>query len=115
MLRPESILGDMRYPGVFTPMISRPALCSVTPIVPIGEAMLEPIRHANTKAEIVGLNSSIVESREILPAILCGTSGLDSWKATRTVATAPIKTEMMEIMPSEPTPCDTISRITSAQ
>jgi hypothetical protein len=64
---------------------------------------------------MVGLNSRIVESREILPAILRGTSGLDNWNATCIVATAPIKTEMIQIIPNEPTPMDTISRITSFQ
>jgi hypothetical protein len=77
--------------------------------------MLEPTRPANTSAEMVGLNSRIVESRAILPAILSGTSGLDSWKATWIVVAAPINTDMIEIIPNDPMPTDTISRITSAQ
>jgi len=83
--------------------------------VPICDAILEPTLPAKTSAEIVGLNSNMVESRAILPAILRGTRGLDSWKATCMVVAAPINKDMILIMPSEPTPTETISRITSPQ
>ncbi|GAB3927172.1 hypothetical protein GCM10028827_19220 [Mucilaginibacter myungsuensis] len=112
---PAMILGAIRKPGALTPMISSASICSVTRMVPISDAMLDPTRPAKTSAEIVGLNSNIVESREILPAILLGTSGLANWNATWIVATAPINTEMMQMMPKEPTPIETISRITSFQ
>ena len=81
----------------------------------ICEAMLEPTRPAKTKAEMVGLNSNMVESRVILPTTVFGIKSLTNWKAVCIVATAPIKTDMMATIPSEPIPTDTISRITSSQ
>src|ERR1700712_271652 len=109
------ILGDIRYPGAFTPMISNASICSVTRMVPICDAMLEPTLPASTNADMVGLNSRMVESRAMLPAILRGTSGLDNWNATWIVVAAPINSDMIDMMPKEPTPMETISRITSDQ
>ncbi|MNF03170.1 hypothetical protein D3C80_2024390 [compost metagenome] len=67
IVTPASILGMIRYPGELTPITSKASICSVTRIVPICDAMFEPVFPARTSAPIVGLNSRIELSRVICP------------------------------------------------
>ena len=57
------ILGKIRKLALFTPIMSKASICSVTRIVPISEATFEPTLPAKIREIIVGENSSIVEER----------------------------------------------------
>ncbi len=58
-----TIFGKTRKDKEFTPIISNASICSVTRMVPISEAMLDPIFPASIKEMIVGENSNIVLER----------------------------------------------------
>jgi hypothetical protein len=53
-------LGKTKKFKELTPMISKASICSVTRIVPISEAIFDPILPAKIKEIIVGENSKIV-------------------------------------------------------
>ena len=57
------VFGRIKKLNEFTPMISNASICSVTFMVPISEAMLEPTFPAKMSEIIVGENSSIVLER----------------------------------------------------
>ena len=56
------ILGSTRKEAEFIPIISKASICSVTLIVPISEAMLDPIFPAKIKEIKVGANSKTILS-----------------------------------------------------
>ncbi|MCY1452676.1 hypothetical protein D9M71_696140 [compost metagenome] len=112
---PASILGKIKYPGALIPMISKASICSVTRIEPICEEIDEPTLPIRTKAEIVGPNSKILESRLIEPIIEFGIRSETNWKAICIVITAPIKVEIITISPRDPRPISFIACIVSFQ
>ena len=61
------ILGKIRKEAELIPMISRASICSVTRILPISDAILEPTFPAKINEIIVGENSKIKESRLASP------------------------------------------------
>jgi hypothetical protein len=69
------IFGRIRKDAEFTPIISRASICSLTLILPISEAMLEPTLPASIKEIIVGENSKIRESLLANPIKYLGRSG----------------------------------------
>ena len=59
------ILGRTRKPAEFTPIISMASICSVIRMLPISEAILEPIFPASISAIMVEQNSRMRLSRTI--------------------------------------------------
>jgi SprT protein len=87
------IFGRTKNVKEFTPMISSASICSVTRIVPISEAIFEPIFPAKIKEIIVGENSSIVLDRVIYPIVYSGKKGEVIFAAVCKAITPPIKVD----------------------
>ncbi len=109
MIIHASNLGKTRKEQELIPMISRASICSVTRMVPISDAILEPTLPANIRLTIVGENSRITESLVVKPTAYIGTHGLVKPKAACIVITAPIKSEIIATMGSELIPRLSIS------
>ena len=56
------ILGNTNYEAELIPITSKASICSVTRIVPIDDAICDPILPAKIRLIIVGENSKIIES-----------------------------------------------------
>ena len=56
------IFGNIKNDAELTPIISKASICSLTLMLPISDAMLDPTLPANIKDIIVGENSKIKES-----------------------------------------------------
>jgi hypothetical protein len=62
-----SIFGNIRKLAEFTPIISSASICSVTLMVPISDAMLDPTFPARIRLIMVGENSRIMDCRVVNP------------------------------------------------
>ena len=62
-------LGKIRKLAEFTPMIWRASICSVTRMVPISDATLEPTFPARMRLMTVGENSSMIDCRVVKPTV----------------------------------------------
>ena len=85
-------------------MISKASICSVTRMVPISDATLDPTFPARIKEIIVGENSKIVLDWVMYPTVYFGKSGLDILEAVCKAITPPIKVDInatigKELMP----------------
>src|SRR5690349_15159549 len=89
------MLGRMRYPAELMPIIASASICSVTRMVPISEAMLEPTFPARIRLTMDGENSRMIESLVANPTAYKGIQGLEKPNADWIVITAPIKMEMI--------------------
>ena len=95
-----------RHPGSaeLMPMISMASICSVTRIVPISEAMLEPTLPARISDIIVQENSSMTISRVASPVAYAGIIGDSMLIFIWMQITAPMKIEMIVTKGIESTP-----------
>ena len=75
------IFGAIKLPAEFIPIISSASICSVTRIVPISEAILEPTLPAKIKLITRGANSRIMESRTATPIAYTGINWFSKLKA----------------------------------
>ena len=80
------------------------SICSVTLIVPISEAMLEPTLPARINARIDDENSSKRISREAYPTVYAGMNGEVMLSSIWITITAPINTDIIKTKGIESTP-----------
>ena len=87
------IFGKTKNESEFTPMISRASICSVTRIVPISEAILEPTLPAKIREMIVGENSRMVDDLVMKPIVYSGSQGVSMFDAVCNAITPPINVD----------------------
>ena len=84
--------------------VSSASICSLTRILPSSSQFYRPPHRPGQYKTSVGANSSITVSRTICAMVDLGMTDLRAGKPVCTALTAPINTEIMDTMPSEPIP-----------
>ena len=86
--------GSTRKPAELTPIMSIASICSVMRMLPISDAMLEPIFPARMRATIVEQNSRMRLSLTIYPMYILSIIGFSRFEAVWMTSTPPMKSEM---------------------
>ena len=90
----ERILGSTRKPAELTPIMSIASICSEILMLPISEAMFDPIFPASRSATIVEQNSSTRLSLTIYPTYILSSMGFCMLEAVCITSTPPMNTDI---------------------